>query len=85
MTETQFGYMVGDDRAWFSTDERKWVNWLKRMAVKYPDEVTIRTEYKDGTVTALVPIKWFKLSPPRKLNLTEEERKERAERMKNSK
>lgn len=84
MTETAFGYLQSDDHAWLSTDERKWVTWAKKMAKEYPDEVQIKSEFKDGTITVAIPKSWFKLSPPKKIFLTEEERNRRAERLRNT-
>lgn len=83
MTETSLGYCNGDTCAWLSTDERRWINWARRMAQERPDEVFIKSEYKDGTIVVGVPISWFKLSPPKKMNLSEEERERRAERFRN--
>lgn len=85
MTETAFAYLAEDEHAWLSTDERKWITWARQMAKKYPDEVQIKSEFKDGTITVAVPKSWFKLSPPKKIFLTEDERNKRAERLKNSK
>lgn len=79
MTETALYYTAADDHAWLSTDERRWINWAKEMSEKYPDDVKIRSEDKDGTIVVELPIKWFKLSPPRKMNLTDEQKRERAE------
>ena len=79
MTETALYYSAADDHAWLSTDERRWVKWAKEMAQRYPQEVIIKSEDKDGTIVVALPIKWFKLSPPRKINLTDEQKRERAE------
>lgn len=83
MTETSIGYCNGDPCAYLSTDERRWVNWAKRMAKERPNEVTIKSEYKDGTIVACVPISWVKISPPRKCNLSEDERRAIGERLRN--
>ena len=79
MTETALYYSAADDHAWLSTDERRWVNWAREMSKRYPQDVIIKSEDKDGTIVVALPIKWFKLSPPRKMNLTDEQKRERAE------
>lgn len=79
MTETAIYYSNGDTCAWMSTDERRWVNWARRMAESHPNEVIIKSEDRDGTVVVGIPISWIKVSPPRKCNLTDEQRQERAQ------
>lgn len=51
------------------------IQQLNRLAGKYPDDVSIQE--LDGAVIAVVPRKWIKISPPRKLNLSDEERQKR--------
>ena len=83
--ETACGYL--DDRVmWISTDERKWITRLLKMAVEHPDEVTIqvRPEDNDGCLVIKCPSEYLKIAPPRHLNLTDEQRIARSERFKNS-
>ena len=81
MTELSINYLSEDNRATISTDERKWVNRIYKLAEEYPGEVEIKTVFKDGFVTAQFPKSWIKVKPPAKRNLTEEQREAYAERM----
>ena len=71
------------DFAYFSSDEQKWHRRIRSLKTQYPDQVSIEyePEQNDGCICAKIPVSWFKISPPRRLDLTEEQRQERAERM----
>lgn len=83
--ETACNYL--DDKVMYvSTDERKWINRLLKMAEEHPDEVTImnRPEENDGCLCLKCPAEYLKIAPPRHVNLTEEQRVAAAERLKNA-
>lgn len=67
----------------FCTCERKWVNKILKLKESNPDDVgiTMYPENNDGYIVAHVPKNWFKLSPPRQVNYTDEQRAALAERM----
>ena len=46
-----------DGWAWFSSDERKWVTRIKKLAEQHPDEVIIKRmpEDNDGCIYAKLP------------------------------
>ena len=73
-------FLTNQRRATLTFTTRKWINKMKKYAESHPEEVDLE-ENKDGSICAHVPVKWIKVSPPRKLNLTEEQLLERAERM----
>ena len=81
--ETQCGYM-DDKTMWVSTDEKKWIKRLLKLAAQHPDEVTIRArpEENDGCLYLKCPASWLKISPPLHRNLTDEQRAIASERMK---
>lgn len=81
--ETTLEYLDADGYATFCSSETKWINKINKLHEQYPNEVQIISSPEDnyGTILAHVPKSWFKLSPPKKMNLTEEQRLERAERM----
>jgi len=81
--ETCFDYLDVDDHAVFSTSERKWITRIMKLKEKYPDHVDIRCDPEEnyGELVAYVPKNWFKLSPPRQLNYTDEQREALMERM----
>lgn len=72
-----------DDRAFVSSDERKMINRMLKLKQQYPDDVTIlqMPENNDGYICAVTTAKWIQIAPPRKLNLSDDDRRGRAERM----
>ena len=83
--ETCMEYLDVDSYATFCSSERKWINKIYKLHEKYPDEVAIieAPEDNDGMIVAHVPKLWMKVSPPKKMNLTEEQKAAMAERMRN--
>ena len=81
--ETCVEYIDVDKHATFCSSERKWINKIIKLHQQYPDAVEILCvpEDNDGVILAHIPKNWMKISPPKKINLTEEQRAERAERM----
>ena len=75
-----------DNRMYVSTDERWLINRLLRFAEQKPDDVTIikRPEENDGCLYCIVPSNWLKITPPKKCELTEEQKVAMAERMANA-
>ncbi len=84
--ETCFDYLDVDDHAVFTTSERKWVNKILKLKESNPDNVVITTypEDNNGYIVAHVPKNWFKLSPPRQVNYTDEQRQQIATRLRSS-
>lgn len=74
------------DGGFFSTDERKWITKIKKLAELYPESVTyIRTpEENDRCLYCKVPNEWFKIEAKRRNNLTEEQKAVIAERLKSA-
>lgn len=73
--ETAFNYIVGDKIGTFFSSEQKHINKIAKLAILYPNEVKIVHESEDGSIVAKIPVKWFKISPPRKVS---DEQKEAA-------
>lgn len=59
----------------------KIANSMKRQYKKRPEDVTEFVENKDGSICCHVPVNWIKVSPPRKVVLTDEERQKISERL----
>ena len=59
-------------------------NRVLHLAEEYPDEVEIRREPDEngGFLVAKIPVKWVKITPPRRLELTDERKEELRERIK---
>ena len=68
-----------------STDERRMINRIMKLAEQYPDEVEIieRPETNDGCLYMKCPADWLLIRHPKKMNYTEEQRAAMAERIKN--
>ena len=66
--------------AWMSTDERRWINKLRKLAHDRPDECVIvkQPEENGGFIYAKIPQKWVRVNPPKVVNLTDEQKTERA-------
>ena len=56
----------------------KWINKIKKLKEEHPDEVKIIAENADGSICAKLPIKYLKISAPRKVS--EEQRQAASER-----
>lgn len=59
---------------------QKWINKVKRLKEKYPDDITIIAENEDGSICAKLPAKFLKLSAPKQVS--EEQRQAASERFK---
>ena len=82
MKETCLGFIDDNDYMEFTTDMNKWINYITKMSKKYPNECKIIHTNADGSVFVHMPKEWFQPPrPPKKMNLSEEERQERAERL----
>lgn len=81
--ETACDYLTCDKHATFCSSETKWINKIRKLAEQYPDDVVIQVQPEDnqGMILAHIPKGWFKLNPPRKSNMTEEQRQAVAERL----
>ena len=58
----------------------KWINKVKKLKEEHPDDIKILAENKDGSICAKLPIKYLKISAPRKVS--EEQRQAASERFK---
>ncbi|MGM9945965.1 MAG: hypothetical protein ACI33M_13530 [Lysinibacillus sp.] len=74
--ETAVGYLDVDDRATFSSSERKWINKIIKLRESYPDDVQIEYMPEDnhGMLLAHIPKSWLKIKAPTTRNLTDEQR-----------
>lgn len=83
MNETAINRLQGEEHCTVFTAERKFINQLKEFSTKYPEQVDIIKENKDGSIIVHVPSNWFRfVKPPTKRNLTEEQKNIMAQRMK---
>lgn len=81
--ETALNYLVEDEHMTFCTCERKWINKINKFKEEYPDDVEI-TDYPEsnyGYMVVHLPKSWFTIRVPRKVELSEEEKQRRSERL----
>lgn len=66
-----------------SSSETAMINRLRQIAEEHPDEVKILAKPEDnyGCIYLRMPFSYLKINPPRQLNLSEEDRLARAERI----
>ena len=57
---------------------------VRKYAEEYPDDVKIIADNRDGSIVAHLPLSWIKVSKPREVNLTEEQKLEIVERFKSA-
>lgn len=81
--ETCFTYIDKED-AFFSSDERKWITRIKKLAEKFPDKVVIlkQPEENDGCIYARLAQDTLKINVIRRQKKTDEELSILRERMK---
>lgn len=81
--ETSVDFLNVDKHATFCSSETKWINKILKLQESYPDKVEIAyaPEENDGMIVAHLPKNWFKISPPRKREMTDEQRAAAAERL----
>lgn len=72
-----------DKRATFCSSETKWINKILKLSGQHPDEVKIiyYPEDNHGVLLAEIPKSYLKISPPRQVNYTEEQKAALAERL----
>lgn len=81
--ENMIEFLDNDKEATVTLHDMRLKNRVMKLAEEYPDEVTIKAmpEKNHGYLVAHVPKKWVKINPPVKIELSEEQRQERRERM----
>lgn len=81
--ETCFNY-CSKEKGYFSSDERRFINRIRRLRERYPDEVRILAEPEEnnGCIYCELPASWLKINPPVVRHFTEEQRAEMSVRMK---
>lgn len=74
--ETSICYCEDNGIAFVSSNEKKWISRIIKYKSQYPDEITVLALPEDNGnfIYAKVPQRWLALRPPRKMNLTDEER-----------
>ena len=79
--ENNIEFLTGQRKVTFTFTAKKFINKMKKYKESHPDDIDF-VESSDGSICGHVPLKWLKISPPRKVVLTEEQKAERSARMK---
>jgi hypothetical protein len=71
------------DSAFFSSDEQRWINKIRKLLEEHPDEMRLiaSPETNDGCIYVELPARWLKIKPPTKRELSEEEKDVLRERL----
>lgn len=72
------------DKAFVSSNERRWNNHIRKLAEQHPNEVTIlaEPETNGGVIYAKFPPKWARIAPPKQVVISDAERARRSENLK---
>ena len=83
LKETGVNFTSDEHCATFFSSERKWINKLLALSSQYPDDVQIVycPEDNHGMLVAHIPKTYLKISPPRKREMTDEQREAAAVRL----
>ena len=81
--ETCFNYCTDDNVGWFSSNEKRWINKIRKYAHERPDQCIIikEPEVNNGFIYAKLPQSWLYVRPPKKHVMTEEQKLAGAERL----
>ena len=78
--ENNIEWITGDSTIAVTFTSQRHITKIRKLAERKPDEVQIVAN-KDGSIYATLPLSYLKFNPPK--DLTEEQKKELAERLKN--
>jgi len=62
VTENVIEWETGNRKVSVTLSQKKYITRVKQMAKKYPDEVKILAQNKDGSIFACLPLKALKLN-----------------------
>jgi U3 small nucleolar ribonucleoprotein component len=79
MNENVIEWLKGQNRVTVTLSQGRYISKVKKLAEKYPDEVEVVAENKDGSIVAHVPLRYIKISRPKEM--TEEQKQKAAERL----
>jgi len=80
--ETCFNY-CDVNKGFFSSDEKRWINKIRKLKEQYPDQIRIiaEPETNDGCIYCQLPTSWLKIQPKRKIEMSEEQKNALRERL----
>lgn len=63
--ENVIEWITGQERVTITLSQRRLITKIKALAEKYPDEVEISIENKDGSVVAHLPLSYISVKHPK--------------------
>ena len=78
--ENVIEFIENEKRATVTFSQGRFKTKIRKLAESHPKECQVMKENKDGSLLAHIPVSWIKINPTRQLS--DEQRKELAERMK---
>ena len=83
--ETTYDHVSGEKYCTATAAEYWSKNMFHKLKDKYPDDITIVATNEDGSMVVQFPYSWLpRVKPKRTRTLTEEQRSELSDRMKNN-
>lgn len=79
--ENAIEWLNGQDTITVTLNQNRHINRVKQLAKKFPDRVKIVAENEDGSLCARLPLQALKLNLSEPRELSEEQKKENAERL----
>lgn len=79
--ENVIEWLTGQTHITVTFSEKKYINKVKKLAEKFPNEVKIKAVNKDGSIVAHLPKSALKLSVIKKKSLSDDKRQELRERL----
>lgn len=83
--ETIINYNQTNEPASIYTFDKKLQKKLIQYATDYPEEVAIKKEEEDGSMSFTIPKSYIHINKPKKLNLSPEERERRTKQLRDAK
>jgi hypothetical protein len=77
--ENVIEFLENQERATVTFSQGRYKGRIRKLAEAYPAECQIIAENKDGSMCAHIPVAWIRINPG--MELTEEQREQRAETM----
>ena len=74
--ENNIEFLRNQQTATVCFSQGRFINKIKALKEKYPDDVNICVENEDGSIVAHIPTRWVKIAPPRQVDITEERKEE---------
>lgn len=65
--ENVIEWVKDSKKATLSLSQQRTISRIRKLAEKYPDDVQILADNKDGSLYAHIPIKWIKISPSKEM------------------